>query len=172
MNDAPCFQFDFGLDSSSALGDSLLVYLRTAFPPVLKDKFEAFRPALLAAHGAPDGPPPPVTESSAPSYNPAPPTKAETVATKSRAALAEGKKKVGSTATVEVQATMHASAQDLWGLLTDDGKIPMWSRSAAKVRDVKNEERYICQLRRADELEIRDAIRAIWRQCERQGGRV
>ncbi|CAD6588892.1 MAG: hypothetical protein TREMPRED_005195 [Tremellales sp. Tagirdzhanova-0007] len=127
------YVFDFGLDSSSALGDSLLVYLRTAFPPVLKDKFEAFRPALLAAHGAPDGPPPPVTESSAPSYNPAPPTKAETVATKSRAALAEGKKKVGSTATVEVQATMHASAQDLWGLLTDDGKIPMWSRSAAKM---------------------------------------
>ena len=42
---------------------------------------------------------------------------------------------MGSTATVEVQATLHASAEDIWGLLTDEGRIPMWSRSSAKVGD-------------------------------------
>lgn len=40
---------------------------------------------------------------------------------------------MGATATVEVKADLQASADDLWGLLTDENKIPMWSRSAAKL---------------------------------------
>ena len=40
---------------------------------------------------------------------------------------------MGTTATVEVRASLHASAEDIWGLLTDEKRIPMWSRSPAKV---------------------------------------
>lgn len=40
---------------------------------------------------------------------------------------------MGATVTVEVKADLQASADDLWGLLTDENKIPMWSRSAAKL---------------------------------------
>jgi len=45
----------------------------------------------------------------------------------------EQKESVGETKTVEVEAELQASADDLWGLLTEEGKIPMWSRSAAQV---------------------------------------
>lgn len=41
---------------------------------------------------------------------------------------------MGETKTVEVEAELQASADDVWGLLTEEGKIPMWSRSAAQVR--------------------------------------
>jgi activator of HSP90 ATPase len=38
-----------------------------------------------------------------------------------------------NTSVVEVEATFHASADDLFGLLTDEKRIPMWSRAQAKV---------------------------------------
>jgi len=34
---------------------------------------------------------------------------------------------------VEVEATFHASADDLFSLLTDEKRIPTWSRAQAKV---------------------------------------
>jgi activator of HSP90 ATPase len=39
----------------------------------------------------------------------------------------------GSTSKVEVNAQLQASAEDIWGLLTDEKRIPMWSRSNAKM---------------------------------------
>lgn len=38
-----------------------------------------------------------------------------------------------NTSVVEVEATFQASADDLFGLLTDEKRIPMWSRAQAKV---------------------------------------
>lgn len=38
-----------------------------------------------------------------------------------------------NTSTIEVEATFHASADDLFSLLTDEKRIPMWSRAPAKV---------------------------------------
>jgi hypothetical protein len=43
------------------------------------------------------------------------------------------KLKTLSVAQVSVEATFMASAEDLFGLLTDERRIPLWSRDAAKV---------------------------------------
>lgn len=51
----------------------------------------------------------------------------------SQPARGEEKKKVNST-TVTVDATFQASADDLFGLLTDEKRIPMWTRAPAQVR--------------------------------------
>jgi len=39
----------------------------------------------------------------------------------------------GSTGSVKVETRLQASARDAWELLTDERKIPMWARSAAKM---------------------------------------
>jgi activator of HSP90 ATPase len=112
---------------------ALLQYLRQAYTTPLKEKFNEFRPALIAAHGQPTSEAPSGTSTPNPSgsYAPAPPTKSET---KEDKPVASGSgSKVNNTATVEVKATLQASADDIWGLLTDEKRIPMWSRSAAKV---------------------------------------
>lgn len=41
--------------------------------------------------------------------------------------------KATNTSVVTVEATFAASASDLFELLTEEGKIQMWSRAAAKV---------------------------------------
>lgn len=60
---------------------------------------------------------------------------------------------MGSTATVEVKATLHASAEDIWGLLTDEKRIPMWSRAPAKVCLLECVPRKSKELIQADELD-------------------
>lgn len=139
-------QFEFRLTSDNkGTTTALYQYLRQAFPPLLKEKFNSFRPALIAAHGqptseAPSGastPNPAGTPAASSSYAPAPPAKdaqAQAQDTKKPAAAASGSgSKVNNTASVEVKATLQASADDIWGLLTDANRIPMWSRSPAKV---------------------------------------
>jgi activator of HSP90 ATPase len=130
------YQFEFRLTSTeNAEAKALLQYIKQAYSPLLKEKFNAFRPALIAAHGqptseAPSGASTPNPASSS-SYAPAPPAKSESAAKEDKP-VASGSK-VNNTATVEVKATLQASADDIWGLLTDEKRIPMWSRSAAKV---------------------------------------
>lgn len=152
-------QYQINLSSpSNAPSDQLLLILRKAFPPILSSKFDTFRPQLLEAHGifiSADGTATPSasaeasgaatpTSTSGPgagagSYAPAPPAKDEPTkpASPSPVAAAENKPTskaaVGNTKSVEVSAPLRISAVDLWGLLTDQSRIPMWSRSAAKV---------------------------------------
>jgi activator of HSP90 ATPase len=40
-----------------------------------------------------------------------------------------------NTASVKVTGTFQVTAEDLWGFLTDDQKVPMWSRNSAKVSE-------------------------------------
>lgn len=112
----------------------LYTYVRSALPPLLREKFSAFRPALLAVHGLPDASPAvsgAATPTASSSSAPAPPVP-NAEAAKSKASEPE-KKKVGSTAVVEQTARLQIDAAGLWDLLTDANKIPMWSRSPAKV---------------------------------------
>ncbi|KAI9639523.1 activator of Hsp90 ATPase [Dioszegia hungarica] len=126
--------------TSTKDAQSLLATLRKAFPAALTPKLNTFRPELLATHGNPsDGASSPASASgtSTPAaYAPAPPTKAADAA-KPAAAAAAPKAAAGgysgSTSTVEVTAQLQASAEDIWGLLTDEKRIPMWSRSNAKM---------------------------------------
>jgi activator of HSP90 ATPase len=105
-----------------------VTYMKKALPPVLKEKFNAFRPALLATHGNNNASAeaPPAQSGSTPAPAPAAPAPAAQP-------KAEPRQATFSTATVEVKADLQASADDIWGLLTDDKRIPMWSRSPAKV---------------------------------------
>ncbi|WWC70308.1 uncharacterized protein I206_104258 [Kwoniella pini CBS 10737] len=123
---------------SSASSSELLSIIKSKFPSILSAKFNTFRAELLAAYGNPSAddslptsgtstPQPGVSSSS--SYSPAPPAKP----VESEKKAEETKKDVGKTVTVEQKADLQASAEDLWGLLTDENKVPMWSRSAAKI---------------------------------------
>ncbi|WVW83787.1 hypothetical protein I302_105808 [Kwoniella bestiolae CBS 10118] len=121
--------------SSSGPSSELLSQIKSSFPPILAAKLNTFRAELLAAYGNPsaeDSPAPSGTSTPQPgssSYSPAPPAKQVEVEKK----VEEPKKDVGKTVTVEQKADLQASADDLWGLLTDENKVPMWSRSAAKI---------------------------------------
>ncbi|WVQ80637.1 hypothetical protein IAT38_002742 [Cryptococcus sp. DSM 104549] len=133
------YVYEFSSTTSTPASAELVSYLRKSFPPILSAVFNDFRPALLAAHGGPsagtDSPSASGASSPAPAaagaaYVPAPPAKDEIPAKKPEEKAEKG---VEKTVTVEVKADLQASADDLWGLLTDAGKIPMWSRSAAKM---------------------------------------
>lgn len=118
---------------------------------MLTDKLNSFRAELLAAHGSvaaeaaaaagmspsasgTSTPTPAAAGSSSSAPAPAPPAaKAATPAP----APKEEKKKVGGTAVVQAEANLQASADDIWGLLTDQNRIPMWSRSPAKVGETR-----------------------------------
>nr|ODN88268.1 chaperone activator [Cryptococcus depauperatus CBS 7841] len=124
--------FEFSLTGSpNGLSEDLISYIRKSFPPVLAEKLNTFRSDLLAAHGsaAIEAASLTTSGSSTPAYNPAPPT-ANSPQPKEEKKVEKG---VDKTVTTEVKADLQASADDLWALLTDENKIPLWARSAAKV---------------------------------------
>ena len=47
--------------------------------------------------------------------------------------MKEKKEKAINTSQVSVDATFAASADDLYSILTDEKRIPAWSRASAKV---------------------------------------
>lgn len=129
-------QYHFSTSDTSASAATLLALAKKAFPDVLTAKFNSLRPALLEAHGAPssEGATPGGSGASTPAYSPAPPGKV--AETKKPEPEAKKETKISGTKTVEVEAELQASADDLWGLLTEESKIPMWSRSAAQVSPI------------------------------------
>ena len=64
--------------------------------------------------------------------SPAPPP-ASASANSGAAKKAAASSRKFNTSVVEVEATFHASADDLFSLLTDEKRIPTWSRAQAKV---------------------------------------
>lgn len=62
-------------------------------------------------------------------YSPAPPGEVRAKAAETKAASSN----VVNTSTVTVEARLQASAEDMYMFLSDEKRIPMWSRSAAKV---------------------------------------
>lgn len=136
------YEYTFSLTTdSSSDASKILALAKKSFPDVLSSKFNELRPALIQAHGVPDGPSgansgtsTPGAGASTPSYAPAPPAKAPA---QSASTSREEKKASGAVVTgkaVEVEAELQASADDLWSLLTEESKIPMWSRSAAQIK--------------------------------------
>ena len=110
-------------------------------PPVLEAVFDRFPVALIETHGKD------LTVSADPSRSgtPAPPANANAASTTSPVASGstqsasasvkkdESKAKAGNTTKVTVEASFMAAADDLFGLLTDEKRIPMWTRANAKV---------------------------------------
>ena len=100
---------------------------------MLEKTLNSFRGELLDAHGIftdsqPGSGAATPSERATQTYSPAPPGEVRAKA----APAPKPAEKVTKTATVEVSANMQASAADLWSILTDASRIPMWSRSAAK----------------------------------------
>jgi activator of HSP90 ATPase len=99
--------------------------------PVLISKFNEFPKQLVATHGndmasSESGTATPV----ATKYSPAPPGE---VRAKAAAETKASSSSVVNTSTVTVEARLQASADDMYMFLSDEKRIPMWSRSAAKV---------------------------------------
>jgi activator of HSP90 ATPase len=107
---------------------------RTRLPAALEAKLATFPSAIIETHGKD------LTVSAEPSRAATPstttaPTPVIPVASSSSAPpkLKAPEVKNVNTTTVEVQADFQASAADLFSLLTDEKRIPAWTRAPAKV---------------------------------------
>lgn len=128
------YQFIFSADGKE--GEELIPYLKKALVPALEEKLNSFRPELLEAHGMfvdslagsvpASGATTPARSTQA--YSPAPPGE-----TRQKAPAPKKAEKVTATASIEASVDLRASAEDCWSLLTDPARVPMWSRSPAKI---------------------------------------
>lgn len=112
---------------------SIFALAKARLPAALETKLATFPLAIIDAHGKD------LTVSADPSRSgtPAPPNAsvssplaAHTAAASQPAKKAEGK--AHNTTTVKVDATFQAAADDLFDLLTNEKKIPMWTRAPAQ----------------------------------------
>jgi activator of HSP90 ATPase len=115
--------------------NALFTLARLRLPKVLESKFSSFPGAIMDAHGkdltvsadpSRSGTPAPATSTSTPVAALAS-SSSSTPAAKPKAQ----EKKINSTHVV-VEADFQASADDLFGLLTDAKRIPMWTRAPAE----------------------------------------
>ncbi|KAK7455114.1 Co-chaperone, variant 2 [Stygiomarasmius scandens] len=126
--------------SSTPAAQALVAMAKVRGPPVLEAVFDRFPVALIETHGKD------LTVSADPSRSgtPAPPANANAASTTTPVASGstqsasasvkkdESKAKAGNTTKVTVEASFMAAADDLFGLLTDEKRIPMWTRANAK----------------------------------------
>ncbi|OCH92085.1 hypothetical protein OBBRIDRAFT_791602 [Obba rivulosa] len=128
--------YDWSLktDRSPAV-DALYALARARLPAALEEKFAQFPVAIVETHGKD------LTVSATPTREgtPAPSASAATATTSTPtnvAAAARPAAKAASTAvntsTVTVEANFMASADDLFSLLTDEKRIPAWTRAPAQ----------------------------------------
>lgn len=119
----------------SAAVDALFRLAKARLPAALEAKLATFPAAIIDTHGKD------LTVSAQPSRQgtPAPPGAAS--ASGSAPAAAGGKKaepavkraeKANNTTAVTVEAQFMAAADDLFGLLTDEKRIPAWTRAPAR----------------------------------------
>jgi activator of HSP90 ATPase len=127
-------QYQWSLTSESSPETTALFTLaKQKLPTALETKFAVFPVDLIDTHGKDIivGP----NETSRTS-SPAPPS----LSAPASSGASGGAKKVAAssqginTSVVNVEATFRASADDLFSLLTDEKRIPTWSRAPAKVR--------------------------------------
>ncbi|GHJ89650.1 hypothetical protein NliqN6_6052 [Naganishia liquefaciens] len=108
-------------------------FLQSSLAPVLISKFNDFPRQLVAANGNDIAPVSPGASGAstpvATKYSPAPPGEVRSKAAEQKAAGSG----VVNTATVSIEARLQASADDMYAFMTDERRIPMWSRSVAKM---------------------------------------
>jgi activator of HSP90 ATPase len=122
--------------------EALYTLAKSRLPTALEAKFAEFPAVLIETHGKD------LTVSAGPSRSetPAPGASTPTIPASASSAPASVQAPVQpvkeiteklealNTATISVDATFMASADDLFRLLTDENRIPSWSRAPAKVR--------------------------------------
>ncbi|KAJ7686488.1 activator of Hsp90 ATPase [Mycena rosella] len=125
------YQWSLGTASSPAV-DALFSLAKSRIPTALEAKFAEFAVALVDTHGKD------LTVSGDPSRSgtPAPAGASSSGAGASAAAPpapkpVEKKSNINTTK-ITVEGSFMAAADDLFGLLTDEKRIPMWSRASAQ----------------------------------------
>jgi len=146
------YTFDWSLDksssSSSEAGPStraLLALAKTHLPPRLKSKFEDFPKALLETHGKDLVASPSQSGTATPSAGSTAttltlPTVVDATTSSSVPEPTKVSKKLVNSSTVRVEAQFMVSGDDLFGFLTDEARIPSWSRAPAKSNPVEGAE--------------------------------
>ncbi|KAI0034027.1 activator of Hsp90 ATPase [Vararia minispora EC-137] len=106
----------------------LLALARSRLPAALEAVLARFPAALIETHGRE------MIVGDDPSRGGTPVPEAQTVPSVKQESAVKQKTKedVVNTGVVEVEATFAASAADLFSILTDEKRIPAWSRAAAK----------------------------------------
>ncbi|KAI9508450.1 activator of Hsp90 ATPase [Russula earlei] len=126
------YVYQWSLTSQSSPETTALFALaKDKLPTALETKFAAFPVDLIETHGKDiivGSNEPSRTSSPAPPPISAPASSGVPVPAKKTAPSSQ---KI-NTSVVEVEATFHASADDLFSLLTDEKRIPTWSRAPAK----------------------------------------
>ncbi|XP_006457949.1 hypothetical protein AGABI2DRAFT_63138 [Agaricus bisporus var. bisporus H97] len=126
------FVYEWSLSTSSAGADSVFALAKKSLCAALETKLATFPSAIIDTHGKD------LTVSAQPSRTgtPTPSTPADKPAASvarsalSQAIRSETDEKVNTT-TVTASAIFQASADDLFALLTDEKKIPSWTRAPA-----------------------------------------
>ncbi|KAH9951908.1 activator of Hsp90 ATPase [Amylocystis lapponica] len=128
------YVYEWGLKTASSPAVNALYALAKAkLPTALETKLAEFPSVLIETHGKD------LTVSTDPSRSGTPTQSATPVASASKPAAGSTKpaakkpeaKAVNST-TLTVDATFMAAADDLFGLLTDEKRIPLWTRAPAQ----------------------------------------
>ena len=135
-------RFDDQYEFSLIKDDSFRSFLRAGFPPVLEEKFGLFPKVLVEKHGQPSTTTASASGTSTPGditveAEPVPASQSTSTSTSAQGnkpIVEEKKSVVGGTSSVEVESRLAASAEDMWAFLTDEKRVPMWTRAPAKVR--------------------------------------
>lgn len=106
--------------------------VRTSLAPSLKSVFREFRPQLIETN-AKDLGHDADAQSAAPSSGGAPAAAAPADASQGRGTKSAPTKVATSTSEIRVAAQLAISAADLWDLLTNSARIPMWSKAPAQM---------------------------------------
>lgn len=111
--------------------DALFDHVRKVLPTLLEAKFKAFPQALLETHGKDLTVVTDDTPNASGTATPVQP-KAAPAPSSTKTSGKQTTVSVVNTATVTVSGRFMASADDLYSLLTDEKRIPMWSRAPAQ----------------------------------------
>ncbi|WFD29095.1 Co-chaperone [Malassezia sp. CBS 17886] len=125
------YQFETEMSTASTAETHALYQLvRAKLAPSLRGVLHSFRSELVDTHardlGHDDTPAPESSGTDTPAVTPAP---APAVSQQKEKAPSNAK---GSTSEVSATTQLAISAADLWDLLTNPARIPMWSRAAAQ----------------------------------------
>jgi len=134
------YQYYWSITSgSSPAAEALVAMAKTRTHPILEEIFNRFPTVLVETHGkdltvnsadvSRAGTPAPATASASTATTATP---SATAAAAKPAVKKEVKKTTVNSATVTVEGSFMAAADDLFSLLTDEKRIPIWTRAPAK----------------------------------------
>ncbi|KAG1782312.1 activator of Hsp90 ATPase [Suillus placidus] len=113
------YVYNWTLDTTSSPAvNALFAFVKTRLPPALEAKFAEFPVALIDTHGRD------LTVSGEPSRTGTPAPSIDAVAATAASA--------STTAPKPAPSTFMAASDDLFGLFTDERRIPLWTRAPAQ----------------------------------------